>query len=101
SPPTCDFLIGDTTAPAAPPFFALDLKRDTITLNWENASEPDIDYNEVRYSPRIDGASYDESAILAPQIAYPTRSMDVPARLGTFYLKTVDTSGNRSIEHAD
>ena len=97
---TCDELLGDTAAPAAPPYFELDLKRDTITLNWEHPNEPDIDFYEVRYDPNIVDASYAQSTIVAPQIAYPTRSMDIPARLGTYFIKTVDTSGNRSIEFA-
>jgi hypothetical protein len=100
TPATCDNLIGDFTKPNAPPIFDLDLKRDSITLNWEHPGDPDIDFYEVRYDPRVDGATYGASTLLAPQIAYPTRSMDVPSRLGTYYIKTIDTSGNRSDEFA-
>jgi hypothetical protein len=100
TPATCDNLIGDFTKPSAPPMFELDLKRDTITLNWEHPDNPDVDFYEVRYDPRVAGAAYGASTLLAPQIAYPTRSMDVPSRLGTYYIKTIDTSGNRSDEFA-
>jgi hypothetical protein len=96
TPATCDTIIGDTTKPAPPPYLDLDLKRDTITLNWDHPAAPDVDYYEVRYSPLIEDASYAQSTVLAPQIAYPTRSMDVPTRLGTYFIKCVDTSGNRS-----
>jgi hypothetical protein len=100
TPLTCSTIPGDVTKPAAPPSFELDLKRDTITLAWEHPSDPDIDYYEIRFVPLVAGATFAQSTLLAPQIPYPTRSFDVPARLGTYYIKTVDTSGNRSDEFA-
>jgi sulfur carrier protein ThiS len=100
TPATCDDLLGDFTPPAPPPYLDLDLKRDTITLIWDHPNEPDIDYYEVRYTPLFEGATYFQSTIVAPQIPYPTRSMDIPARLGTYFLKCVDTSGNRSDGYA-
>lgn len=101
TPSTCDEILGDYVPPGAPTTFDLDLKRDTITLSWTPPSDPDIDHYDIRYDPNFENSSYTQSTIVATGIPWPRTSVEVPARLGTYYIKTVDTSGNRSEEFAE
>lgn len=86
--------------PSAPPKFDLDLKRDTITLHWEHPNDPDILAYEVRYDPAIVDSSYSRATILTPSIPWPTRTYEVPARLGTYYIKSIDALYHRSDDFA-
>jgi hypothetical protein len=82
--------------PNPPQDFDLDLRRDVITLSWNNTNDLDISHYEIRYSPNLVDATYDESTVVAPSVPWPATTFDVQARIGTYYAKAVDTAGQRS-----
>lgn len=88
---------GDIGRPDAPPYFDLDMRTSqTITLDWRHPKNNDIDHYVIRYSPVFKGADIKDSTIVVQKVAYPATTVTVPARLGTYFIKTVDTSGNAS-----
>jgi hypothetical protein len=92
--------VGDQVKPSKPKTFDLDIRSSThIYLDWRHPDSNDIDYYVIRYSPTFDLKDINQSTIIADKIAYPTNSVTVPARLGTYYIKAVDTSGFISDEY--
>jgi hypothetical protein len=88
---------GDIGRPDAPPYFDLDMRTSQqITLDWRHPKNNDIDHYVIRYSPIFKGADVSDSTIVVQKVAYPATSVTVPARLGTYFIKTVDTTGNAS-----
>lgn len=92
--------VGDELPPSAPTYLDLDVRNSNqITLEWGHPDNNDIDYYEIRYSPEFSStASYEESTIAAERVAYPANTVSVQARFGTYLVKTVDTSGNISVD---
>lgn len=91
----------DTVKPEAPSFFDLDIRsKETIYLEWGRSFSNDVDYYIIRYSPLFNGADFDTATMVATRIPYSSNSITVPARLGTYFIKTVDTTGNVSPDAA-
>ncbi len=92
--------LGDQVKPSKPKTFDLDIRSSThIYLDWRHSDSNDIDYYTIRYSPNFDVKDINQSTIVADKISYPTNSVTVPARLGTYYIKAVDTTGLISDEY--
>lgn len=92
--------VGDNVKPTKPLKFDLDMKSSNqIYLDWRHPNFNDISHYVIRYSPKFGAAAIDDSTIVAHNIAYPTDSVTVPARLGTYFIRTVDTSGNISDDY--
>jgi hypothetical protein len=86
--------LGDTKRPMQPKYFDLDMRTSQqIVLDWDHPNNDDIDFYVLRYTPRLKNASITDSTIVVAKVAYPTTTVTVPARLGTYFIKTVDTSG--------
>jgi len=92
--------VGDNVKPTKPLKFDLDMKSSNqIYLDWRHPRFNDISHYVIRYSPKFGVAAIDDSTIVAHNVAYPTDSVTVPARLGTYFIRTVDTSGNISDDY--
>jgi hypothetical protein len=88
---------GDQTKPLAPEFFDLDIRsKESIYLEWSESRSNDVSHYIVRYSPVFQGADFNSATIIANRQPYASTSITVPARLGTYFVKTVDTFGNVS-----
>lgn len=93
--------LGDEVKPLKPNKFDLDIRTSTnIYIDWRHPESNDIDYYVIRYAPVFDIKDIKNSTIIADKVAYPTNSVTVPARLGTYFIKSVDTSGLVSDEAA-
>ena len=97
APQTTITPVGDPVRPQAPEFFELDIRsKETIYLEWSRSISNDVDHYIVRYSPLFQGANFDTATIVAARIPWSSNTITVPARLGTYFIKTVDTFGNVS-----
>jgi|GEM_PF-4662022 len=87
--------------PPPPERFDLDLKRDTLGASWDHPSDSQaiVGY-EIRYDPAFLGSDIRNATIILRNIAYPTTSTELPTRLGTYYIKSVDALGRRSSGYA-
>ena len=88
----------DTVPPAAPTYLDLDLKNSSqLTLEWGHPNNNDIDGYEVRYSPLFSSlATFESATVAAQKVSYPSNNVTISARFGTYFVKTIDTSGNYS-----
>lgn len=88
----------DTVPPSAPTYLDLDLKNSSqLTLEWGHPYNNDIDSYEIRYSPLFSSlATFETSTIAADRVSYPSNTATISARFGTYFVKTIDTSGNYS-----
>lgn len=96
---TCSITItGDNIKPDVVASFEVDIRNSsTLTLEWDPSPSPDVDYYQVRYSPEFSTTtSYEKATVVAQKIPFPATSISIPARFGTYMIKTVDTSGNVS-----
>lgn len=92
--------VGDNIAPTKPLKFDMDMKSSNqIYLDWRHPNFNDISHYVIRYSPKFGMAAIEDSTIVAHNIAYPTDSVTIPARLGSYFIRTVDTSGNISADY--
>ena len=93
--PNCTITpLGDTKRPLPPPYFDLDMRTSQQSvLDWSHPNNDDIDYYVIRYSPRLKNATIAESTIAVARVGYPSTNVTVPSRIGTYFIKTVDTTG--------
>lgn len=85
---------------SAPPSDVEDLTINVIGkdafLQWEQIPDLDLAYYQLRYSSATTGASWNNSVSLVEKIARPATSVTVPARVGTYLIKSVDKGNNFS-----
>ena len=85
----------DNTPPKDIEGYALNVQSETIQLSWLKATDPDLDYYEIRYSPeiRIPDWKYSTRLATAP---HNSTTVAVGARTGTYFIRAYDTTGNAS-----
>lgn len=86
--------------PNPPEYFDLDVKRETITLKWSHPYDEDVVAYQVLYDPRLADSNILGATLLAPSIAWPTASFEVPLRIGTYFIRSIDSAGQYSLEYA-
>jgi hypothetical protein len=98
-PITCITLVGDQLGPDIVKYFNLNVLSETILLTWEAPESTDIGFFVLKYTPETSpGVNWNEGNYFIERIAHDLDSIEVPARIGTYMLKVVDTSGNASDE---
>jgi hypothetical protein len=86
--------------PSAPSAFDLDVKRETITLIWSESADQDVLAYEIWYDPRFDSAALSGATRLTPSVPWPARTFEVPLRLGTYFIRSIDSAGQVSEDYA-
>lgn len=92
---TTDLITPDRTKPAGVNWFLVNVQDMDIAIAWEPPAEPDIGEYEIRYSPKIKDANWNQSQLIGKFPHNVTRTM-VGARTGTYGIIVRDTSGNVS-----
>jgi hypothetical protein len=87
--------VGDIYPPPTPSNFAIDVVDKTIHLFWSCSGCEDGDGFIIRYTPELINPAWEKSTTLGT-VAYNVNSTKVNARVGTYMVKAVDTSGNFS-----
>lgn len=90
----------DEEPPGKPLFFAGNIAGTTIHLTWLPPDDEDVAGYVLRHSSLLTGASWFSAVTERELIPYDSFSVDVNVRTGTYFLKTIDTSGNFSEEAA-
>jgi hypothetical protein len=84
----------------APPSDVIDFSCNIIGgdahLSWQQITDLDLAYYQIRYSTQTSGASWANSVSLVEKVARPATSVTVPARVGSYLIKAVDKNGNFS-----
>ena len=89
-------VVGKTARPADVSGFRINIVGAEAHLDWEPVSDLDLSHYQIRHTKQIVGASFQNAIDLVERISAPTTSATVPAREGTYFIRSVDTSGNRS-----
>ena len=90
-------IIGAIEPPSDVTDFACNIVGQEAHLSWEQISDLDLAFYNLRFSEATDGtADWQNSVALVEKISRPGTSISVPARAGTFLIKAVDKLGNFS-----
>lgn len=93
-------IVGALAPPSDVEDFAVNVINGEAHLSWTAVPDLDLAYYQVRYSTEVEGAEWQNSVNLVQKIARPATSVVVPARRGSFLVKSVDKLGNFSSNEA-
>jgi len=89
-------VVGKTARPADVTNFHINIVGAEAHLDWSPVADLDLSHYQIRHTKDLSSANFQDAVDLVPRIAAPTTSATVPARTGTYFIRAVDTSGNRS-----
>ena len=89
-------IIGAIAPPNDVEDFSCNIISGDAHLSWSAVTDLDLAYYQVRYSTSTSGAEWQNSVNLVNKIARPATSVTVPARTGSYLIKSVDKLGNFS-----
>ena len=93
-------LRGHEGLPLDIPYLNLDVRLSEVFLEWIAPNMPNIEGYYLKYSPLVTGATWESSATLVRSIPHSATSISVPARIGRYLLKVIDTTGAMSVSPA-
>ena len=91
------YVIGFTDPPANVADLSVDYQDQVAVLSWTPNTDLDLAFYQVRFSPLVSGATYNNSVILVQKVSPPSNSVIVPAKAGTYFIKAFDLLGYQSI----
>jgi hypothetical protein len=89
-------IIGGIAPPSDVIDFSCNIVNGEAHLSWQQITDLDLAYYQIRFSPLTTGASWGNSVSLVEKVARPATSVTVPARVGSYLIKAVDKNGNYS-----
>jgi hypothetical protein len=90
-------IVGSTEPPSDVTDFSCNIIGSEAHLNWEQITDKDLSYYQIRYSTLTEGAEWQNSVSLIEKVSRPATSISVPARTGSYLIKAVDKLGNFSV----
>ena len=90
------FVIGFTDPPADVTNLSIDYQDQIAMLSWTPVADLDLAFYQIRFSPLVSGATYNNSIVLVEKVSPPANSVTVPAKAGTFFIKAHDLLGYKS-----
>jgi hypothetical protein len=90
-------IIGGIAPPEDVQDFSCNIIGSDAHLAWQQITDLDLAYYQIRYSTLTSGASWGNSVSLVEKVARPATSISVPARVGSYLIKAFDKNGNASI----
>ncbi|SHO57834.1 hypothetical protein VQ7734_03604 [Vibrio quintilis] len=91
-------VLGKQAPPEDVDGFSIQVTGATALLSWQAGTDLDLDHYKVRYSPQEEGAKWGEAVDIVTHTKGTSAS--VPALVGSYLVKAVDTSGNESVNAA-
>jgi len=82
--------------PSAVEDFTGNVVGNSLHLTWSAVPDLDLSHYRIRYSTKTTGASYQNAIDLVEKVARPAVSVTVPAKTGTYFIRSVDKLGNAS-----
>ncbi len=89
-------IIGGIAPPSDVTDFSCNIIGGDAHLSWQQITDLDLAYYQIRYSTQTSGASWANSVSLVEKVARPATSVTLPARVGSYLIKAVDKNGNFS-----
>ena len=91
------YVVGATDPPANVADLAVDYQDQVAVLSWTPNTDLDLAYYQIRFSPLVSGATYNNSTVLVQKVSPPSNSVLVPAKAGTYFIKAFDLLGYQSV----
>lgn len=82
--------------PSAVEDFTGNVVGNSLHLTWSAVPDLDLSHYKIRYATQTTGASYQNAVDLVDKVARPAVSVTVPAKTGTYFIRSVDKLGNAS-----
>ena len=89
-------IVGGIAPPSDVTDFSCNIIGGDAHLSWQQITDLDLAYYQIRFSTLTSGASWGNSVSLVEKVARPATSITVPARVGSYLIKAVDKNGNFS-----
>ncbi len=90
-------IVGSILPPSDVTDFSCNIINGEAHLSWEQISDLDLAFYQIRYSTLTTGATWQNSVSLVEKVSRPATSIVVPARVGSYCIKAVDKLGNFSL----
>jgi len=90
------YVVGFEDPPANITGLSIDYQDEIAVLKWDTATDLDLAYYHIRYSPNTDD-SYPNSSILVDKVSPPANTVVVPAKAGVYFIKAFDLLGHESL----
>ena len=92
--------IHDVTPPGKPLFLSGNINKQIMYLSWLPPLDEDIGGYILKFSSDLSSPDWHRSTIETHLLPHDSSSVEINARIGSYLLKTIDTSGNQSKEAA-
>ena len=89
-------VIGELAPPSDVENFSCNIVGKDAHLSWNAVSDLDLAFYQIRYSTLTSGAEWNNSVLLVEKVSRPATSITVPARVGSYLIKSFDKSLNSS-----
>ncbi|MFS1865173.1 hypothetical protein [Vibrio breoganii] len=86
----------DRTKPFDVTEFSANVQDQSTHLTWRAVDQDDVSGYEIRYSNQIGGAIWENSVRVVDYLPFDSTDAVVPSRIGTYFIKAFDSSGNYS-----
>ncbi len=89
-------VVGRSGNPADVADFHINILSGTAHLSWTASTDIDLSHYKIRFTPQTSGASWSSSTDLVTRVNKTDTSVSVPAAVGSYLIKAVDTGGRVS-----
>jgi len=90
-------VVGSTEPPSDVTDFSCNIVNSDAHLSWEQIPDVDLSHYQIRFSTETSGAEWQNSVSLVEKVSRPATSITVPARIGSYLIKSVDKLNNYSV----
>ena len=87
--------VGKTAPPANVTGLRINVVGAEAHLSWDAVADLDLSHYIVKFTANTTSPVYNNAQLIVPKVS--ATSVVVPARTGTYFVRAVDTSGNRSL----
>lgn len=77
--------------------FSANVNGASINLGWDAVPDLDLSYYIVRHALEESGATFANATTAVEKVSRPATAIAVPARPGTYFIRSYDKSGNASV----
>ena len=86
-------VVGKTAPPSDVTNFSVNIINGQAELSWTPISDLDLSHYVIRHTPDTTNPTFEEGTILAEKVAKPANTISLPARNGTYMIKSIDVLG--------